>query len=611
MMIKKEELKENINFYSYSSLLIGLFCLMCSVRFLSASPFVEKGITSLLYFFSFSFFYYSFIGLLISLPCFLLSIVGLRRIATFLFICCESLFFIYFVADTFVYQQFRMHLNFAMLQMTLMGGGQVVSFSASMILQILSYVLVCVFIALLCSYFIKRYLTKRWGIGLLATLFIVTGFLSVQVIFGVSFARQETQLTQVKQLLPLVRPLRFNKLLIKVGLVTPEQIYSVKTVTSSGRMNYPPKLNCGEGKGYNILFLFIDALRFDMITPEVMPNVYKFSKQSLVFKDHYSGGIKTRHGIFTLFTGIPGSYWEASLQSKSGSALISALQQNNYAIGIFTGAPLTMPEFNQTIFADVPNLRLDSRGNTPLERDENAIYDFEKWLTTLPKGQRFFSFIFLDNVHASEFPIGKEYEIFKPYWKEINHLKLDNNFDRTEFFNRYKNSAHFADLQLGKILSSVSRYVDLENTIVVIGSDHGEEFNDNKLNFWGHNGNFTKFQAKTPLVIRWPGKGHLETEERTSMLDIVPTILPEVLGCTNPINEYSAGLNLFSQDLKKRQFVYSSNYSQNAFIEKERIILINELGILNFLDNNYRPSKDKSIPVYIPKVLEETSKFSK
>lgn len=56
MMIKKEELKENINFYSYSSLLIGLFCLMCSVRFLSASPFVEKGITSLLYFFSFSFF---------------------------------------------------------------------------------------------------------------------------------------------------------------------------------------------------------------------------------------------------------------------------------------------------------------------------------------------------------------------------------------------------------------------------------------------------------------------------------------------------------------------------------------------------------------------------
>ena len=83
------------------------------------------------------------------------------------------------------------------------------------------------------------------------------------------------------------------------------------------------------------------------------------------------------------------------------------------------------------------------------------------------------------------------------------------------------------------------------------------------------------------------------------------------MGCTNPINEYSAGLNLFSQDLKKRQFVYSSNYSQNAFIEKERIILINELGILNFLDNNYRPSKDKSIPVYIPKVLEETSKFSK
>ena len=150
-----------------------------------------------------------------------------------------------------------------------------------------------------------------------------------------------------------------------------------------------------------------------------MPNVYKFSKQSLVFKDHYSGGINTRHGIFTLFTGIPGSYWEASLQSKSGSALISALQQNNYAIGIFTGAPLTMPEFNQTIFADVPNLRLDSRGNTPLERDENAIYDFEKWLTTLPKGQRFLVLFFLTTYMLLSSQLARNMKFLSPIGRKL------------------------------------------------------------------------------------------------------------------------------------------------------------------------------------------------
>lgn len=610
-MINRKDIKESISFYSYSSVLVGLFCLILSIRFILVSPYIEKGLFSYIYFFSFSFFYYSFLGLLISVPCLLLSLVGLWRTGRYLFIFCEFLFFIYFVADTFVYEQFRMHLNLAMLQMTLFGGGQVVAFSSTMIGQIFLYIFGCICASLFGSYFIGTCLIKKTKLAGVITASIIFGFLSVQAIFGISFARQESQFTQVKQLLPIVRPLRFNKLLIKYGLVSPEKLYTVKTINNPSKMNYPPELNCSGGNEYNILFLFIDALRFDMVVPEVMPNAYNFAKQSLVFKDHYSGGINTRHGIFTLFTGIPGSYWEASLQTKSGSALISALQKRNYAIGIFTGAPLTMPEFNQTIFSKVSDLRLDSRGETTLERDENAIKDFEDWLTKLPKDQKFFSFIFLDNVHAAEFPKGKEFEIFKPYWKEVNHLKLNNNFDRTEFFNRYKNSAHYADMQLGKILRTVSSFVDLDKTIIVIGSDHGEEFNDNKLNFWGHNGNFTKFQAKTPLIIRWPGKGHIEVEERTSMLDIVPTILPEVLGCKNLPEDYSAGLNLFSQDLKNRQFVYSSNYSQNAFIEKERIVLINELGVLSFLDNNYRPSKDRTIPPYISKVLEETSKFSK
>lgn len=62
MMIKKEELKENINFYSYSSLLIGLFCLMCSVRFLSASPFVEKALLHFYISFLFLFFITPLLG---------------------------------------------------------------------------------------------------------------------------------------------------------------------------------------------------------------------------------------------------------------------------------------------------------------------------------------------------------------------------------------------------------------------------------------------------------------------------------------------------------------------------------------------------------------------
>lgn len=465
-------------------------------------------------------------------------------------------------------------------------------------------------IALLCCYLIKRYLTKRSGIGLLATLFIVTGFLSVQVIFGVSFARQETQLTQVKQLLPLVRPLRFNKLLIKVGLVTPEQIYSVKTVTSSGRMNYPPKLNCGEGKGYNILFLFIDALRFDMITPEVMPNVYKFSKQSLVFKDHYSGGINTRHGIFTLFTGLPGKYWTSSLTTGTPGILISALQKRNYEIGIFTGAPLNMPEFHKSIFSTVRDLNVYPRGDSSVESDAFAVEDFKKWQSGLKPGSRFFSFIFLDSVHGYQFPPGEKYEVFKPYWKSVNHMELNNSFDPAPYLARYKNAVRYTDDLIQEVLDYLNSKNLLDNTIVVISSDHGDEFNDNKLNFWGHGGNFTDAQIKVPLVIHWPGKKSANVEYVTSHLDLVPTLLPEVLGCSNPIQDYSVGTSIW-KEAGRRDWVYSTGWSRDAFVEPHRIVLINAAGALEFLDKTYRPTKDRTIPPYLSEVLKENSRYVK
>ena len=102
----------------------------------------------------------------------------------------------------------------------------------------------------------------------------------------------------------------------------------------------------------------------------------------------------------------------------------------------------------------------------------------------------------------------------------------------------------------------------------------------------------------------------IKIDYRTSALDIVPTILPRVLGCKNPTTDYSVGRDLFDNS-KERSFVYVSNYSKDAFVEKDRIVLINELGILSFLDPSYNPSKDTSLPKYMKEVLEESTKYLK
>ena len=245
-----------------------------------------------------------------------------------------------------------------------------------------------------------------------------------------------------------------------------------------------------------------------------------------------------------------------------------------------------------------------------MKKTNLQLEDMEKWLTSVPKNKPFFAFLFLDSVHSAIFPETEEFTVFKPYWKEVNQIKLSNDFDRTPYFNRYKNSVFFTDKNLGRALSFLGKNIDIDKTIIVITSDHGEEFNDTGKNYWGHNGNFTKYQAQIPFIVKWPGKASIDIGYRTSALDVVPTLLPRVLGCKNPVSDYSVGKDLFEPS-GRNPFVYVSNYSKDAFVEKDRVVLINEIGVLSFLDPAYNPAKDQSVPPYLKQVLEESSRFLK
>ena len=98
-------------------------------------------------------------------------------------------------------------------------------------------------------------------------------------------------------------------------------------------------------------------------------------------------------------------------------------------------------------------------------------------------------------------------------------MELNNSFDPAPYLALYKNAVRYTDDLIQEVLDYLNSKNLLGNTIVVISSDHGDEFNDNKLNFWGHGGNFTDAQIKVPLVIHWPGKKSANVEYVTSHLD--------------------------------------------------------------------------------------------
>ena len=518
----------------------------------------------------------------------------------------------YLTADTFVYPMYRTHLNLAMLQMTFLGGGRIVNFSLPMIAEITAY-LIAISISIALFFAIVKRVSGTIIVGTLSLL-CLTGFIWSNIHYAWGFVHFDTRVTTVPEKIPLARPLRMNNVFIKLGLVNRDAINANSQkiqADGSSDMKYPLEpLTCHGGKRYNILFLFVDTLRYDMLTADVMPNTYAFSKKNITFTNHYSNGNNTRHGIFSLFTGLPGSYWKKALTGSTPGILITALQDAHYNIGIFAGAPLDMPEFHKTIFSSIKGLRIDPRGDNSVESDKFAVEDFEKWQPSLKNREPFFGFIFLDSVHAYDFPREPKYEVFKPYWKNVNHLELSNSFDPAPYLARYKNAVRYADDQIENVLKFLEEKKLMDNTIVVISSDHGDEFNDNKLNYWSHGGNFTDPQVKVPLVIHWPGKEAGEVNYLTSHLDLVPTILPEVLGCTNPTKDYSVGQSIWEPE-NRRDWVYVSGYSLDGFVEPDRIVLINRAGMLEHLDKTFRPAPDKDIPNYMPEVLEELRRYSK
>ncbi len=597
-----------ICFFVLNSLVLAVICSLLCIRYYSATA-DEVNLTftelfSLGHFFIISF---GLTVILVIVP----NFFKLRKTVIFTVFFINGLILSLLLTDTFVYDQFRIHLNIAMLQMTLLGGGQIVKFSSVMILEIVVLVLLCFSVGGLCIWFANKLPCRTSTLA--ALLFTMVGIIAgTNLWYGYSSAKHYSEFTAIDELIPLAFPLRFNRFLIKYGLVDANEIYGLNLSinTSKQGMLYPlHPLRFESGTNYNIVFLYVDALRADMLNPENMPKTWEFSKSATRFNDHWSGGINTRHGIFSLFTGIPGSYWNKALSTNTPSVLVTALMEKGYEIGAFTGAPLTYPEFNQTIFFGVKNLRIESRGGNAIERDSFVIEDFEAWIKKLPPNKPFFSFIFLNNVHSSSFPQDEANTFYQPYWKEINHLELNNSFDREPYFNRYKNAVRFADKNIGIILDFLEQENLLSNTIVMIGSDHGEEFNDNKQNFWTHNGNFTAVQAKTPFLVYWPGKKPSVIDYRTSALDVVPTILPEVLGCTNPTSDYSSGYSLWEN--ANRPFLYCSNYSKNAYIEPDRVVMINEKGLMDFVDNQNKKSSDRTIPLYIKDAMKEQTRFFK
>ncbi|MDO8734949.1 MAG: sulfatase, partial [Elusimicrobiota bacterium] len=360
--------------------------------------------------------------------------------------------------------------------------------------------------------------------------------------------------------------------------------------------------------------ILVDSFRFDMLNYDITPNIYEFSKKSIVFENHYSGGNCTRFGVFSIFYALYGHYWDLMLGERQPPVFMTALSDLGYDFKIMAASKLTFPEFNKTCFVNIPQEKIEDepRGETKIERDASMTDDFIKYIDEKKYKKPFFAFLFYDCPHgAYESP--PEFQKFKPAAETFNYLLL-NKDNILPVFNRYKNANHYDDYLVGKIIAQLEKSGSLKDTVIIISADHGEAFFEK--GFYGHNHGFCEEQVKVPLVLYIPGYKHKKYAKMTSHLDIVPTMM-SLLGCKNPPGDYSQGISLFDND--KREFVVSHTWDEMAVIDDNLTVVVpletyNIAGV-KIYDRSYRELLDtkfaKSAVSRLTKLQKDLTKFQK
>jgi arylsulfatase A-like enzyme len=333
----------------------------------------------------------------------------------------------------------------------------------------------------------------------------------------------------------------------------------------------------------NILLIVIDTLRASDLSLSgyerlTSPEIDKLAKNSFVFRNTVSVGANTTVGMAGIMTGrLPyfefGQPWtdeylfgmnrfytqegEIGLPSSLDS-LAERLQDEGY----FTAGVVTNPYlqktygFNQGF--DVYEELMEESGYATGDKVTDAALDLlrsierrnslfgppgpdrhetaKQALDRLP----FFLYLHYMDVHGPYNPPVRLANCFgdsetalesTPWtsakwqnWERQTENSEEKLIDQLpEVKKRYDCSIRFVDEQIGRVLSQLREFGLDKNTIIVITSDHGEEF----LEHGGttHKGTVYQELLRVPLIFHVPGVAPASTDDLVRNFDLTPTLL--------------------------------------------------------------------------------------
>jgi arylsulfatase A-like enzyme len=278
----------------------------------------------------------------------------------------------------------------------------------------------------------------------------------------------------------------------------------------------------------NVLFILVDTLRADHLGAwgyerPTSPTIDRIASEGVRFSRHVSQSSWTKCSMASLWTGLypartgvtrfnhvlsDEARMPAEIMRDAGFRTVG-LFRNGWVEGYF-GFDQGFEVYVKPVAERVPaKVRRENPTLSEAGTDMGAVEGVEEFLRAYGD-QRWFLYVHLMDLH--EYLYDEDSALFGTAYADV-----------------YDNAIRRTDYVIERLYELLARGGYLENTIVVIGSDHGEAFSER--GFEGHARFVYKETTYVPLTISFPFRLEpgIVVDRLTRNIDIWPTVL-DLLG---------------------------------------------------------------------------------
>ncbi|EPA7288834.1 LPS biosynthesis-modulating metalloenzyme YejM [Escherichia coli O33:H4] len=482
--------------------------------------------------------------LLILFP--LTFIVGSQRLMRFLSVILATAGMTLLLIDSEVFTRFHLHLNPIVWQLVINPDENEMARDWQLMFISVPVILLLELVFATWSWQKLRSLTRRRRFARPLAAFLFIAFIASHVVYIWADANFYRPITMQRANLPLSYPMTARRFLEKHGLLDAQE-YQRRLIEQGNpdavSVQYPlSELRYRDmGTGQNVLLITVDGLNYSRFEKQ-MPALAGFAEQNISFTRHMSSGNTTDNGIFGLFYGISPSYMDGILSTRTPAALITALNQQGYQLGLFSSDGFTSPLYRQALLSDfsMPSVRTQS--------DEQTATQWINWLGRYAQeDNRWFS------------------------WVSFNGTNIDDS-NQQAFARKYSRAAGNVDDQINRVLNALRDSGKLDNTVVIITAGRGIPLSEEEETFdWSHG------HLQVPLVIHWPGTPAQRINALTDHTDLMTTLMQRLLHVSTPASEYSQGQDLFNPQ-RRHYWVTAADNDTLAITTPKKILVLNNNG---------------------------------